>query len=176
MAPFLEPGERQQKAHAPPVCPIWLPVVPFQIPFLESQGDEDVGGCRDREKQMTVAHRRRGPESDQEACHHGMTDITVKAKRFEFNRAIWKPRRKEIDLPKSEQVEVVDQECGQEHDRPPEPEDGMQEPAARRIADVPDNGGDRPPLPEQKPKEEAADQDISAPLDRRRDESRARPP
>jgi hypothetical protein len=59
---------------------------------------------------MTVAHRRRGPESDQEACHHGMTDLTVKAKRFEFNRAIWKPGRKEIDLPKSELVEVVDEE------------------------------------------------------------------
>src|SRR5262249_45273997 len=78
----------------------------------------------------------------------------------------------EADLAKPEQVEVVNQEGGDEHDRPAAPEDGVKEPATHRIRDVPEHGGNRPPLPGEETQREVTHQDVGAPLNRRRDEPR----
>ena len=64
---------------------------------------------------------------------------------------------------------MIDQECGQEHDGPSRPEDGVRQPAADRIGHVPEDARDGPPLPEEQAEEEAAHEHIGAPFDRGRD-------
>src|SRR5262249_40936479 len=72
----------------------------------------------------------------------------------------------------SEEAEVVYQETRDEHESPARPEDGLQEPAARRMTDVPDDGRNRQPLPEEEPEEKAALEHVRAPLHRGRHELR----
>src|SRR5512135_139481 len=99
-----------------------------------------------------------------------MTNIAIEAKGLEPNWRVLTARGVEVDLTKPEQVEVIDQERGEEHDRPSGPEDRVQKPATNRISDLPEDGGNRPPLPEEEAEEETAYKHIGAPLDRRRDE------
>src|SRR5271157_2654607 len=141
-----------------------------QVPLFDPEGDEDVSGCRGGEQEMPDGHHRRSPKREDEAEHDGMTHIAIEAGNPEANRCVRTPGSIEIDLSEAEQVEVVNQKCGHEHDGPTGPEDGMDEPATNRIFDVPDDGRNRSPLPEEEAEGEAAYEDISASLDRGRDE------
>ena len=77
-------------------------------------------------------HRRCCPEREEKAQHDGMTHIAIEPGKLEANRSVRSPGSIEVDLSEPEQVEVVNQERGHEHESPASPEDSMQEPATDR--------------------------------------------
>src|SRR5215813_2678137 len=71
----------------------------------------------------------------------------------------------EIDLPQTEEIEMVDQECADEDDAPTGEENNLKDKRQRWVANLPNNAEQRSPLPEQQRQSEARQQDVSAALD-----------
>ena len=70
----------------------------------------------------------------------------------------------EPDLSQPEQIEMVDQERGGEHQKPAERKGGIHQRPAGLILDVPDNSTERTPLPEEQDERQAAGEDVGAAL------------
>src|SRR2546423_7472985 len=69
-------------------------------------------------------------------------------------------------LPQAKEIEVVDEECAQEHEKPTHPEKRLQNKSPRRILNIPDDVRHWPPLPEEQKQHKACDQHIGAALNR----------
>ena len=98
---------------------------------------------------MSHRHRRGRPEDQQPAQIKRMPDISVKAGSPEIDRRVIFSSEVEVDLPKPEKIEVVDEEGASEHCEPSESEERVKTSAARRVLQVPDHSADWPPLPEE---------------------------
>ena len=144
----------------------------YQITLLELQGEKDIGGRCRGEEEVSDGHRRCRPEGEEKAEHDRMTDPAIEEGGLELDRRVRLAGKGEEDLPQSEQVEVIDQKRREKHDGPSGPEDREQEPPANRIGHFPHDVRDGPPLPEEEAEEEATHEDIGAPLDCGRDDSR----
>src|SRR5262249_18501156 len=149
------PESRQQHTGPRSIGSVLLAVEAHQIPFFELQGDEDVGRRRRGEEEVSGGHRRGCPEGEEEAEHEGMADAAVGAEYLEADRGVRAAGSVEVDLSQPEQVEVIDQERGHEHESPTGPEDGKYRRPSDGTLDVPDDGRDRPPLPEEEAEGEA---------------------
>src|SRR5438270_355053 len=74
------------------------------------------------------------------------------------------------DLPEPEQVKVVEDAGGDQHQQPAECEAAVQQNLSKFILDIPHGPAKGPPLPKQKEKREAARKNVGTAFDRcRRD-------
>jgi hypothetical protein len=126
---LAEPSERQEHSSLLSISPVLLAVEADQIPLFELQGDEDVSGRREGKQEMPEGHRWTCPEGEQKPQHERVADIAIEPRGFERGRRVLLPGCVEVDLAEPEQVEMVNQERGHEHESPAGPEDGMEQPA-----------------------------------------------
>src|SRR5438105_3064386 len=138
------------------------------VALFELKRDKDVGGRGDGEDEVTDRHVGRGPEGDDEAEHYGMADDLVEKDRPESEVRVLLPALIQIDLPESEEVEVVYEERADEHQRPAEEEERPQNVIPHRVLNVPHHVRQRSPLPEEQYEREARKQNVCAALDRLR--------
>src|SRR5262249_58280089 len=98
-----------------------------EVPLVESYRDQNVGRGEDREEQVRRRHRWRRPEGEQPADVEGMPDVAVRTRSDEAERPVRLASEVEPHLPEPEQVEVVDEEGGDEDGEPA----GSEEPVER---------------------------------------------
>src|SRR5205085_3624304 len=78
----------------------------------------------------------------------------------------------QVDLPESEEVEVVNEKRAEEHKRPADEEERPEDVAPRRVFNAPHRVRQRSPLPEEQYERKAREQNVRAALDRLRDKTR----
>jgi len=74
----------------------------------------------------------------------------MEERRAKFEVRVWLARKIQRHLPKAEQVKVVDQQRGHEHQREAQTEHGVNGVANHRIGEVPNDAADRLPEDEQR--------------------------
>src|SRR5262249_59279621 len=101
-----------------PVLGVPLTVELDEVPLLESYRDQNVGRGRDREEEVRHRHRWRRPEGEQPADVEGMPHVAVRPRSDEAEGPVGLAPDVEPYLPDPEQVEVVDEEGGDEDGEP----------------------------------------------------------
>src|ERR1700722_10444089 len=154
----LAARKRDQHGRALAVAAILVAELPDQVALFQLDADQDVAGDHHREQQMANAHRRRGPDGQQDAEIDRVTDMPVEQRRAEFRvRQLFAEQARE-HLGKPEQLEMTDQErAGHQHD-PAQPEDAVEHHSGGRVGHAPDERGDGLPLPVQDQQREAGEQ------------------
>src|SRR5947209_7348144 len=160
--------QRQEHRDLLTVLLVRLAVYVRHVALFELKRDEDVCGRGDGEDEVADRHARRGPERDDEAEHDGMADDLVEKDSPESEVRVLAPALVHVDLPESEEVEVVDEERADEHQRPAEEEERPQNVNPYRIFNAPKRVRQRSPLPEEQYEREAREQNVRAALDRLR--------
>src|SRR5215471_13257810 len=112
------PDSGHQHRDAAPVLGVPLTVELDEVPLLEPYRDQNVGRGRDREEEVRRRHRRRRPEGEQPADVEGMPDVAVRTRSDEAEGPVGLAPEVEPHLPEPEQVEVVDEEGGDEDGEP----------------------------------------------------------
>ena len=113
-------------------------------------------------------HRRRAPESEQPADVEWMPDEPVWSRCPESQCGVRPAAEVQPDLAQAEQIEVIDQECGDQHQRPAEGKQHTQDYPSEWVFDGPYDTTQRLPLPEQQDKSETRKQDVSGSFQRLR--------
>ena len=72
---------------------------------------------------MPRRHVGRRPKCDDESEHDGVANVSVQAFGLEWCVLVFLAAKVEPDLPESKQIEVINDERGQEHRDPSEPEE-----------------------------------------------------
>src|SRR5262245_60870478 len=158
------PESGHQHRDAAPVLGVPLTVGLDEVPLLESYRDQNLGRGRDREEEMRRSHRRRRPEGEQPADVEGMPHVAVRTGSDEAEWPVLFAPEVEPHLPEPEQVEVVDEEGGDEDGEPAGSEEPVQHGRHHRLLDVPHQAADRSPLPEEKQESDAGREDVCAAL------------
>ena len=107
-----------QHGHLMAVGVVHLAVFTPEIPLFEPDRDEDVRGRSHGEQQMREGHRGGRPEHGDPTHVEGVTHEAVRSRRDERERRVLPTLQVQPDLAQSEQVEVLDQECGEEDEQP----------------------------------------------------------
>src|SRR6516164_6290463 len=89
------------------------------------------------------------PEGEQETEIDRVANEFIEQGRLEARMLCHSSVPMLVNLLKAEQVEMVDQEGADQHDRPPEPEDRPKNCRSRRVAHRPDHARHWTPLPKQ---------------------------
>ena len=97
-----------------------------EVALFELDRHEDVGRGHHGEQQVRHRHRRRGPEREEPAQIQRVTNQSIRARGDEVQRRVLAATEVQPDLAKSEQVEVVDQQGGDEHQQEPEAEKAVE--------------------------------------------------
>src|SRR6516164_6318426 len=97
---------------------------------------------------MTLSHLRAGPEGNDESEHDRMPDDAVEQRRLERDWGIRLTAEMQEHLAQSEQIEVIDQKRGDEHDQPARSEQDPEPCRQERIGDAPDDIRHGAPEPE----------------------------
>jgi Big-like domain-containing protein/Calx-beta domain-containing protein len=163
--PRREPGDECR--HPQAVGAVLLAVLIQEVALLEPHGDQDVSRQRAAEEEVPGAQGRRGPEGDQPADVERVTHLPVEERHPERQRMVLAADQEAPDLPRPEQIEVIDHQAGERHQQPAGGEQGDERRAAGRRGHVPQDDVDRPPLPDQERHQEVRDPHVSAPLDGR---------
>src|SRR5437588_9716554 len=158
--------QRQEHRDLMTVLLVRLAVYVRHVALFELKRDEDVCGRGDGEDEVADRHARRGPERDDEPEHDGMADDLVEKDRPESEVRVLPPALIHVDLPESEEVEVVYEERAEEHKRPADEEERPEDVAPRRVFNAPHRVRQRSPLPEEQYERKACEQNIRAALDR----------
>ena len=129
---------------------------PNQIAFFEANRYQNVRGRDHSEEQVRYGHIRRAPEDKQPAdvqrvTNHPIQDRCRKAKLRRLSALQLCP-----DLPKPEQVKVIDGECRYEHQKPSERERRIKNSAKGRVIHLPYDAAERLPLPKQESERQTA--------------------
>src|SRR2546423_836949 len=164
--------QRQEHRDFVSVFLIRLAVYVHHVALLELDGDEYVGSRGDGEDEVADRHARRGPERDDKAEHDRVADELVKKDRPESEVRVLAPALIQVDLPESEEVEVVNEKRAEEHKRPADEEERPEDVAPRRVFNAPHRVRQRSPLPEEQYERKAREQNVRAALDRLRDKTR----
>src|SRR5689334_22173327 len=105
-------AEREKHRHALLVVAILLAEMGDQIALFEEDADQDIKSVADGEDEMTHAHLRRRPESDDKTQIKGMAHELIEHGRVElgFGDAASEQRRK--CLSEAKEFEMIDEESG----------------------------------------------------------------
>src|SRR5262245_8322050 len=106
---------------------------------------------------MSHGHCRRRPEGEQESQIERMSNDLVRAGSLEFDRRVFSALQVKINLPQSEKVEMIDQECGGQDSKPAEPIDPIDCRADDLTLYIPDHSAHWLPLPEQQQQRQAGE-------------------
>lgn len=142
------------------------------VALFKPDGDEDVSGGGDGENQMADRHVRRRPEGDDETEHDRVAHKLVEKRRPESWLRIFLSAPVEIDLPQAEEIGMIDESRADQHRRPAQQEERPQEITPDGIPHVPHDLRHRSPLPEEQNQCQTRQQDVSASLNRLRNNSR----
>ena len=135
---FSPSNERNQHRHGSPVFLIRT-VFAHEVPFLELDCQQDVSGRRYRKQQVGERHVWRHPEREKPADVQRMTYEFVWSRRFECHRSIWPAYQVKPYLSQTEQIEMIDQEGGQQNKSPAESEQRKDRRPHDRIFHGPDH-------------------------------------
>src|SRR5262245_502047 len=102
------------------IVPVLVAKKSDQITFLQCDADKNVGRRNEGEEQMARGHNRRRPEGDDEAEVDGVSRQLVEQWCLETRLQPRFPGKIQDDLLQPEQLEMVDQERAQKHDKPAE--------------------------------------------------------
>src|SRR6267142_6057550 len=100
-----------------------------------------------------------------------MAHKAIQCRRSERDRRILPAAQIEVDLPQSEEIEMIYEESTRQHSEPTDCEHTVERRTANGILYIPYLAADRAPLPEQEQEQETRKQDIRAALDRLRDKT-----
>ncbi len=103
-----------------------------------------------------------------------MTHVAIEQRRAELELRVRLAEQLQPDLPQAEEVEVIDQEGREKHQRPSERKQHAQDDSSDWVFNGPDDTAQRLPLPEQKDKSDTRKQNVSGTLEWLR--HHARPP
>ena len=107
------------------------------------------------EEHVALRHVGRGPKCDDEAEHERVPDDLVHRALGERWMRVFATLKMQPDLSQAEEIEVIDDERGDQDQRPAEERDAEQQSAQPWGFDVPDDRRHRPPLPVQQQQDEA---------------------
>jgi len=133
-----------------------------EIAFLELDGDQDVGGRHHREDEMSDRHVWCAPEGEKPADVERVSHEAVKAGRGETQRTVVDAAEVFPDLAEAEEIEVVDEKRGHQHEQPTEAETGVEGGAAERVIDMPDDSAHRLPEREKRDEQNRGGEDVGA--------------
>jgi hypothetical protein len=156
-------SEGEDHRHTAPVLGV-LRVDVDQIPLFELNRHQNVGRRHHGKQQVRHGHRRRSPERQQPSEIQRVPDEAVGSRCDEVQLRILAAAQVQPHLTKAEEIEVVDQECGDQHQDPSRREDGEGHRTPRRALDAPHDAAERAPLPEEQDKRQAAGEHIRAAL------------
>src|SRR5688572_103990 len=103
---------------------------------------------------MRQGHRRCAPEGEQPTDVEWMPDEPVWSWCSELQCGVRPASQVEPDLTQAKQIEVINQECGDQHQCPAEAKQHTQDYLSERVFDGPHDTTQRLPLPEQQDKSE----------------------
>lgn len=141
-----------------------------KIALFVPDADENVDGHGDGEEEMSDGHHRGGPEGDEESEVEGMADQFIKERGTKAEIIGAFIGKVLIRLQQSEEMEVIDQECAEQDDRPTEERDGHQR-CSGGATEGPDGIGQWLPEEEEDDEHRAGEQDIGAAFDGLGDEA-----
>src|SRR5262249_681771 len=98
---------------------------------------------------MSYGHCRRRPEGEQKSQIERMSNHFIGTGSLEFDRCVFSALQVKINLPQSEKVEMIDQECGDQDSKPAESIEAIDRRADDLILYIPDHSAHWLPLPEQ---------------------------
>ena len=125
---------------------------------------QDVRSCGQSEQEVRSSHRRREPECAQPTDVKWMPHPLVRPRRHEAERLVLLAPRKQPDLPKAKEIEMVDQERRDQNQQPAEDVHPHQQPATDRILYRPNHTSHWLPLPEHEEQGQTGEQNVRAPL------------
>src|SRR5262249_61592164 len=118
-----------------------------QVAFLPLNSHQDVHCGSDSEYQVRHGHSRRSPEGEKPARVQRMSDELVWSRCSELERYVFPSQQVEGDLPQSEQVEMVNQKCGGQYQKPSKSKQRKQDDSPGRVLHIPDHPSHRQALP-----------------------------
>jgi len=98
------------------VLPILLAVHRDKIAFLELDRNQNVCRGHYRKEEVCDGHDWSRPKCEQPTHVQRMANKPVEKRRSELERGVRRPSKIQVRLPKTKQVEVIDQECTREYD------------------------------------------------------------
>jgi hypothetical protein len=140
-------GRGRQRDRAPAITLV-LRVRIDQVALFQLDRDQDAGGRQRGEHQVGGGHHRGRPERKQPTDMKRVTHLAIQPPGLEGDRGVLAGTEGKPHLAQSEQVEVVDQERGVEHQQPATGEQSVQHSTRQRLLDRPDHPARR--LPEGK--------------------------
>lgn len=145
-----------------PIPLVGVSVKTDQVPLLELNCQENIGGCGYGKNQMGHSHRRRGPEGKEPAEIERMAHVSLGPRRLKLHRRTLSACQIEVDLSQPEEIKVVDQKGGRQNNEPAQSKERPEKEATRGVLHVPNDPAHGPPLPEEEQQQEARNQDIGA--------------
>src|SRR5262245_29070041 len=109
------PAPRHQHRHAVPVAAIFVAEELDQIPLFQLNSDDNVSSRYDRKQQVPGGHRWCRPKRDDETEVEWVPDEAVEQRSAEARRGHRAGSEVVDDLVQAEELEVVDQECAEQH-------------------------------------------------------------
>src|SRR4051794_22275693 len=119
------------------IAPILLAKLLDQIALLQLDTDQDVGGDRDRKKQMTDGHRGRRPHGEQDAEINRVTHMPVEQRSAELRVRRLFAEQASKHLAQPEQLEMTEQKRAAHQYDPSEPEDAFEDPRGGGVVHDP---------------------------------------
>src|ERR1043166_747574 len=98
---------------------------------------------------MAQSHFWCGPKSNHEPEQERVAHEAIEKAFLENQICILLALLKQIDLPESEKIKVIDHKSAGQHEQPAGPKEGRQHETANRVRYVPDHTQNRTPLPEE---------------------------
>ncbi len=161
--------------HALAILNVLLAVRLDQVVLFPSDRHQDVRRRHDREQQMRARHRRSEPERHKPSHVKRMPNVLVEQRRAEGQLRVRFPDQIQPNLPQSEQVEMVDEERGDQHHAESQSEQLVNHQPASQVLNIPDCPSQRLPERKQRDQCQAGEQHERAPLRRFRNDPRPGP-
>src|SRR5262245_52207932 len=111
-------SRRDQHWHTAAIVLVSLAMLIQQVTFLPLNSHQDIRRRSNSEYQVRHAHSWSGPEAEEPAHVERMPDDLVWSRCPELECFIFPSQQVERDLPQSEQVEMVNQKCGGQYQKP----------------------------------------------------------
>src|SRR5512145_1591523 len=96
-----------------------------QVTLFQLNSDQDISARHPREQEVTNRHVWCKPESDQKSQHDRVADKLIKHRGAEAQFGLGLSSQLQEHLSQAEEVEVIDQECTEQHDEPAEPRESV---------------------------------------------------
>src|SRR5579875_3085750 len=144
------PNPRHEHRHTSLILLVGAPMSSLQVPFLQMDGDDDVECRHPSEQEVPPCHDRCGPKSDDKAEHDGVSNNSIESSHTKWWRRIRRVHCIKDNLTQAEEIEVIDEESGDQCDDPACTEQSPQDDHGHRLLNFPGGSQHRTPLPKQK--------------------------